>query len=125
MTLFQPSQELLLATSIPVPPKVKGRPRFTKNGKPYTDQQTKQAEEAVRAAFLTAAPDWEPYEQPCDVRWQFTNDGYFLEIWSAEDYTSRKLRGDTDNYMKLSSDALNKVAWLDDRLIVRTSGEKL
>lgn len=126
MTLFTPEQELLLAVSLPVKPKAKERPRSTKGGVFYTPPATKAAEKALADMFHDVVGDgFEPFDRPIDVRWQFHNEGHYLEVWSAEDYKERKLRGDTDNYLKTGGDALNKIAWTDDRLIVKVSGEKL
>lgn len=36
-----------------------------------------------------------------------------------------KLRGDLDNYTKLIADALNGVAWIDDRQVVKLTAVKL
>ena len=35
------------------------------------------------------------------------------------------MRGDIDNYMKLVMDALNGVAWTDDRWIIVFDGRKM
>lgn len=126
MTLFTPEKELLLAVELPVRPRVKGRPRATKNGHMYTPEETRAAEAELRSVFQsTLGPDFEPFSDPIEVNWLFYNDHYRLDVWSHWDYTQRQLRGDVDNYMKLGSDALNKLAWEDDRLIVATRGEKM
>lgn len=126
MTLFGPEKELLLAVELDCVPKVKERPRAVKaTGAIYTPKTTREAEAKLRLAWLETVGEDVQFDRPIDVRWQFYNDHYALEVWTAEDYTQRKLRGDTDNYMKLASDALNALAWTDDRLIVCTSGEKM
>jgi len=38
---------------------------------------------------------------------------------------AKTLRGDLDNYVKLTLDALNGVAWEDDRQVVRISAVKV
>ena len=126
MTLFEPEQDVLLDLTLDFTPKVKERPRAnTKTGAVYTPTTTKKAEADLLRVFLAATGGWTPIDRPIDVRWEFANDHTHLVILTAEDYKSRKLRGDLDNYMKLGSDALNGAAYVDDRLIVATQGRKL
>ena len=40
-------------------------------------------------------------------------------------HNAKTLRGDLDNYIKLTLDALNKVAWEDDIQVVRISAVKV
>ena len=115
-----------LTVNIPWTPRAKGRPRFSKTGVPYTPKETKIAEEAVRDAFMDAVgPDFEPYEGPIELYLHMSNENIEITIQETEDYTQRKLRGDVDNYIKLISDALNGIAYDDDKQIVRVMGEKL
>ena len=126
MTLFNvdTTGELLLATTLDFVPRVKERPRHTKGGTTYTPKTTLEAEQALREAFCDAHPDFVALEGPLDVRWWFAADHLDIEVSRCADYESRKLRGDLDNYMKLVSDGLNKVLYVDDRQIVRTFGAK-
>jgi Holliday junction resolvase RusA-like endonuclease len=40
-------------------------------------------------------------------------------------HNAKTLRGDLDNYIKLTLDALNQVAWVDDRQVVRIMAVKV
>jgi crossover junction endodeoxyribonuclease RusA len=96
-------------------PRVKGRPRTTYNtGNPrtYTDRGTVAAEKALAEQW-----DSEPFDGPISVILELHDDHVVVEIETAEEPTSRKLRGDIDNYMKLVLDALNGHAWVDDKQI--------
>ena len=99
---------------------------MTKSGHTYTPPETKEAETRFRQEFEKAVgDDFTPFEGPLDVRWEFANDNVRVTIHSTVDYSQRKLRGDLDNYCKLVSDALNDVAYLDDRQIVSFQAVKL
>jgi crossover junction endodeoxyribonuclease RusA len=125
MTLFQPEPELLLQATVPWTPKAKARPRVTKTGHAYTEPATVKAERQFVEEFKAIVGDHTPFDFPIEMRSEFANDFVLVEFYRAEDYTHRKLRGDVDNYIKLVSDALNEVAYVDDRLIVTLSGKKL
>ena len=104
--------------TIPWTPRAKGRPRMTKSGHTYTPPETRKAEEAIRAAWVAATMASAPHDGPLSVSIRMSNTEVEIQIEPAEDYESRKLRGDVDNYGKLILDALNGVAWVDDRQIV-------
>jgi Holliday junction resolvase RusA-like endonuclease len=125
VTLFNPQGDILLDVSIPWVPQVKERPRFTKGGRVYTPKRTLEAEASIVEAFKSTVPDWDPFDQTCRVEWVFSNDAVGITLRAWPDYTQRKLRGDLDNYQKILSDALNKVLYTDDRLIVSTEAVKL
>jgi len=94
--------ELLAAFTIYGDPKPKGRPRFGK-GRAYTPQQTVDAETAVIDAFEYACPLFEPSIEYLRVEVDFYR------------RTMRKV--DADNLYKLTTDALNKVAYCDDEQV--------
>jgi Holliday junction resolvase RusA-like endonuclease len=103
-------------------PKVKDRPRFRRQGKTivtYTPPETIAAEEAFASQY-----DGPLFTQPVAVTFDFFNDRVVLRIEEVEDFSNRQLRGDTDNYLKLCGDALNTVAYADDRQIVDLRGRK-
>jgi Holliday junction resolvase RusA-like endonuclease len=104
-------------------PRAKQRPRTTiRNGKAvtFTPKETRDAE----AALATQWPH-PPFDGPIDVRVIMNDTTIRLEVSGAPDRTSKKLRGDIDNYAKTILDALNGVAWVDDKQIVRLSVEML
>lgn len=105
-------------------PKVKDRPRFVRaTGRVYTPKETLDVEKALAEQWQAASLP--TFDTQVAVAYEFTNDQIFIRVEDADDYVNRKLRGDLDNYEKLLNDALNKVAWEDDRLIVKLASKKL
>jgi Holliday junction resolvase RusA-like endonuclease len=98
-------------------PHAKQRARVTKTGQAYTPPATREAEKRIREAFQGIAPGWQPVEQPISVHIDMTNTYFDLWINETDDWANRKLKGDTDNYAKTVLDALNGVAWVDDKWI--------
>ena len=95
--------EPIVTFTVPGRPKPKGRPRFTKKGRAYTPQATRDAERHIIDLFELACPLWEPTIE--DVR--LTLDVHFQYGRVA----------DLDNVVKLIQDALNGYAYRDDRQI--------
>ena len=110
-------------------PVAKSRPRFTKFGRTYTPEKTVNYENLIRIE----------YKQQC--RGVFFNENILR--MSVKAYlgipksTSKKLRAemeamlhrptkkpDVDNILKVVADALNEVAYHDDKQIVSASIEK-
>lgn len=86
----------------PIP---KSRPRAKAGQRPFTPKRVVVGEKNVRSAFQIAYPDWEPLA--ADVR---------LRI-DVTFYRATRHRVDTDNLLKLVTDALNDVAFADDEQI--------
>jgi Holliday junction resolvase RusA-like endonuclease len=86
----------------PIP---KSRPRAKAGQRPFTPQRVVVGEKNVRGAFEVAYPDWEVI--PRDVR---------LRV-DVTFYRSTRHGVDTDNLLKLVTDALNRVAFADDEQI--------
>lgn len=104
--------------SLPWKPHAKQRPRAGRNGVVYTPKATKDAERAIREAYTAQVPDgYEPTDQPIAVTIGLSDNQFTLDVNEVEPHTQRKLRGDIDNYAKTILDALNGVAWVDDRQI--------
>lgn len=108
-------------------PKGKGRPRFTRGGHAYTPKETVEYEEWVRASYLKAGKVY------------FANEELGMEIkayYKIPKSTSKKKRAemvhtrptkkpDYDNVAKIVTDALNEVAYADDKQIVEAKQSKL
>lgn len=96
-------------------PRSKGRPRLGRRGRVFTPIATHEAETRI-------ADQWREANGP-----HFTG-AIAVEIdlhpkettitISESEYPESRLRGDIDNYIKLIMDALNGVAWDDDRQVV-------
>lgn len=104
---------------IPGKPKPKGRPRVSRvGGYAYTPGPTVQEEKRVAAAFQEAFPDFEPVvDRPLSVTLTYTPDGQLIEIRELDGDMPR-WRGDLDNIVKLTLDALNGIAWKDDKQVI-------
>src|SRR5690606_36283171 len=115
-----------LSLTIPWVPQAKERPRFNrKTGRAYTPTNTKLAERELREEFLARRPDgFEPFDGPIAVSAFFDDEFIRLVVKEADEPTSKKLRADLDNYLKLF-DALNGTCWVDDKQIVDLRGVKL
>ena len=105
-------------------PKSKERPRTPRGGgRSYTPRATLEAEKAIREQWPSDVP---PIEGQCRVDIGFTRDEVIFEI---EELPPRDTKGkgnrDLDNVTKLVTDALNGVAYLDDKQIVDLRGEWL
>lgn len=105
-------------------PRAKQRPRMTRYGRAYTPKLTL-AHEAEIAAL---------YKGPCfegdlamKIRFLYDSIEILIEpvIPNPEvEQPKKRLRGDIDNYAKSVLDALNGVAYKDDKQIVRLDLEK-
>jgi crossover junction endodeoxyribonuclease RusA len=100
-------------------PTPKGRPRMTKTGHVYTPESTRRAEAAVRAAY--SGPK---FEGLVSVILSISKDGVGLEIHELTPDNKSDLRGDLDNYAKTVLDALNGVAWEDDKQVTQINMRK-
>lgn len=103
----------------------KQRPRSGR-GHTYTPEPTKIAEKIIRDNFLAAVgPDFVPYEGPINVQVAMTKDKILLTIADMEARDNNSMNGDIDNYLKTVLDALNGVAYVDDKQIDHLVGWKL
>tara|TARA_B100001540_G_scaffold278521_1_gene266716 strand:- start:3460 stop:3798 length:339 start_codon:yes stop_codon:yes gene_type:complete len=104
--------------TVPVRPKVKGRPRFSKKGYAYTPKNTRDYENAVKEHYKGPL-----FEGPISMSVVLSKEKAQITITPLEVEES-KLRGDTTNYLKAIEDALNGIAYKDDIQIQRIVGKK-
>lgn len=103
-------------------PKAKARPRATKTGRVYTPKSTSDAEAVVAQAWMDAGG--EITDGPVEVLLVYTPENVTVTVFQSPHHAT-KLRGDLDNYIKLTLDALNGVAWHDDKQVVRINAVKM
>jgi Holliday junction resolvase RusA-like endonuclease len=105
---------------VPGKPKPKERPRMGRGGHFYTPRATKEAEAAIAGAWKGMGGVL--LDGPVEVILTFDPDGTYIEVEPYEVRPS-KIAADLDNLAKLVLDALNGVAYTDDkhihRLVVR------
>ena len=105
-----PLSDLLLSFTVPGNPIPKARPRHGK-GRSFTPKETVLAEQHVRETFRAEFPLWEPSIE--DLRFE------------ADFYRETGHHCDTDNLLKLCTDALNAVAYVDDTQISHIRGRRI
>ncbi|MBT98452.1 MAG: hypothetical protein CL902_07485 [Dehalococcoidia bacterium] len=98
-------------------PRVKGRPRFAR-GRTYTPKSTTDAEQIIAEAYRGPK-----FEGPVSLSCVFQKDKILISLTPLEVERS-PLRGDVSNYLKLVEDALNGLAYDDDRQVHRLVGRK-
>lgn len=101
-------------------PKAKERPRVLPGGRTYTPKATATAEAVVRDAWRAAGGPC--FDGPVSLSIDLDKNGYTITV--AEIIGGSSLRGDLDNYVKLLSDGLNKVAYKDDKQVCLISAQK-
>lgn len=103
----------------------KGRPRFTRSGRPYTPKATRDYERDIREAFenATGRPP-EPFSGPiavCIMTYRQLPKSTPKSVYSEPDTH----KPDIDNVAKIVLDALNGVAWEDDAQVTSLTVVKL
>lgn len=97
------------------PPTGKGRPRFTRTGHTYTPEKTRKYEKEVARAW-NGRPRFEGAV--------YVKIEAFLQI-PKKCKTARPIKKpDVDNIAKIILDGLNKMAWDDDKQVVRLTVNK-
>ena len=103
---------------IPIRAVTKGRPRLGRRRKAFTPPKTIQYEAAVAEAWRQAFPDEQPFDGPCGCRVVIMSNHIEVTVWELEEPSRPKyIQGDTDNYVKSILDALNTVAYVDDKQV--------
>lgn len=111
---------------VPMRPVGKGRPRFTRNGHPYTPVATKNAEKVI-ATYAREAMEGrtraDDVPLALDVEFIFEPP----KSWSKKKreeavafQLSRRAKPDCDNLEKLCADAMKGIVYADDNQIVET-----
>jgi crossover junction endodeoxyribonuclease RusA len=98
-------------------PRAKGRPRFGK-GRTYTPKGTVDAEAVIAEAYKGPK-----FEGPVSMACVFSKDRFTITL-TPMNIEKSMLRGDVSNYLKLVEDALNGLAYDDDRQVHRLIGKK-
>lgn len=97
----------LFRFTVPGRPRPKGRPRFGRGGRAFTPKATADYERLIRETALASGIG------------QFKSDDLTLTV---SVYVKNRVHGDVDNYVKAASDALNNVAYKDDKQIKHIHG---
>lgn len=112
-------------------PRGKGRPRFTKKGHAYTDQNTKDYEKRVAHEYLKYCESYQfPEESALNVS---VNAFYKIPKSVSKTKRAAMLNGelvpmkkpDIDNVIKIVLDGLQGIAFKDDKVIANVYGRKL
>lgn len=118
--------------TVPGKPFGKQRPRFTsfgKFGKAYTPKETVAYETQIKERFAAEFPDHVPYTGPVEM----LVTAYFpIPVSTSKKKREQMLDGDIlytkspdwDNIGKIFGDALNQIAYVDDRQIVTATVTK-
>lgn len=118
---------------VPLEPKGKGRPRFSRHGKftkVYTDQATLDYETAIQLCATKAMGSQKPLETPVSVY-------LHIRVSIPQSYSKKRSEGclngserptkkpDIDNVAKAYLDAMNGVVYLDDTQVVELNIKKV
>jgi Holliday junction resolvase RusA-like endonuclease len=118
---------------VPLEPKGKGRPRFSRHGKftkVYTDQATLDYETAIQLCASKAMGSQKPLETPVGVF-------LYIRLPVPQSYSKKRTEAclagaerpakkpDIDNIAKAFLDAMNGVVYLDDTQVVDLHIKKL
>lgn len=109
--------------TVPGPVRGKARARMTKRGFAYTPKETVMAENLVKMCFREAAPAWKPAEGPVRLTvrsYHRPPSSWSKKMWArleAGEQMPCTKRPDFDNVGKLVGDALNGIAYNDDKQV--------
>lgn len=101
-------------------PQGKARPRFTRQGRVYTPKNTVDYETEIRGAYIAAGGTFISDTVPISI--------YITACFKkakSNKMDSPTLKPDTDNIAKVVCDALNSVAYKDDKQITSLTVDKV
>lgn len=98
----------------------KERPRLGRRGRVFTPQRTLDREAVIAEAYRNA--DGPVFDGPVRLTVAYTTDGEAVTVETVD--ATARLTGDLDNYVKTTSDALNGVAWADDKQVLQIHATK-
>lgn len=118
----------MIQLTIPGEPVAKSRPRMTRSGFVYTPKKTLNYETLIKELFIIKYPDFQPLEGPVRMN---------ISAWLKIPKTSKRKteamqsgeirptkKPDMSNILKSIEDALNNLAYQDDKQIVKIEIEK-
>lgn len=107
-------------------PAGKGRPRFTKQGRAYTPQKTKEYEAKVRQEWIDAGGPYldGPVQVHVDALFKMPSGWSKKKRTEMEGQPCDKLP-DSDNVLKAILDGLQGAAFENDKCVVRCSIQKI
>lgn len=108
-----------ITLNISVRPFGKQRPRMTRTGHAYTPQRTRDYESIIKSTFQKQFPNFKPFESPLLLDITF----FFIRSKSNKS-EYHIIKPDLDNLIKSICDALNGIAYIDDRLIISLVARK-
>ena len=120
-----------LVFEVPGEPRGKGRPRFSKQGRPYTDSETRAYEEKIVAYYRKA---YQGFRWPDNAFLDLTVTAHYPIPKSATKAATAGMQAgtilpsrkpDIDNVLKVVLDALNGVAYKDDSRVVAVTARKI
>jgi Holliday junction resolvase RusA-like endonuclease len=118
----------VLTLLVPGEPFAKQRPRVTKTGHAYTPQETANYENLVKVCFREKYPEHVPTDKPIAIN--IEAEYPIPKSWSKKKRSQAlnkeifPTRHDWDNVGKIICDALNGIAYQDDKQIFRGSVTK-
>lgn len=105
----------------------KGRPRFTRNGHPFTPEKTREFEAQLRTEWIMAGntkPEEGPVNLYCVFRFSCPTSWSMRRQRAAIAGMDHPGKPDIDNLVKAVMDALTGYAWGDDKQVVLISAYK-
>lgn len=121
---------MTLAFTVPGEPRGKGRPRFSRNGVVYTDQQTRDYETLVLLCYRQQCGAYRFADNAfisVDIKAYFRIPKQATKAQRAgmrEGLILPSRKPDTDNISKIVLDALNGIAYKDDSRVYQQSCAK-